>query len=56
MTGRRCYALELAPAFVDVALLRWQRFAGKEPALEDDGRSFAELAAARNGERKGGGR
>ena len=28
-TGRRCYALELAPAFVDVAVLRWQRLHGQ---------------------------
>jgi DNA modification methylase len=29
MTGRRCYALELSPAFCDAAMLRWQRFTGK---------------------------
>jgi DNA modification methylase len=29
LTGRRCYALELAPAYVDVAVTRWQRFTGK---------------------------
>ena len=47
MSGRRCYALELAPAFVDVAVLRWQRFAGKEATLEGDGCCFAEIAAER---------
>lgn len=26
-TGRRCYAMELAPEFVDVARIRWTRFA-----------------------------
>ncbi|MGO8685197.1 MAG: DNA modification methylase [Thermoleophilia bacterium] len=46
-TKRRCYALELSPVFVDVAVLRWQRFAGQEAILDGDGRSFAELAAAR---------
>jgi DNA modification methylase len=30
MIGRRCYALELSPTFVDVAVTRWQRFTGKE--------------------------
>jgi DNA modification methylase len=30
MTGRRCYALELSPVFVDVAVTRWQNFTGKE--------------------------
>jgi DNA modification methylase len=29
MTGRRCNALELSPAFVDCAIERWQRFTGK---------------------------
>ena len=46
-TGRRCYAIELAPGFVDVAVLRWQRFTGKEATLEGDGRSFAEIAVER---------
>jgi DNA modification methylase len=26
-TGRRCYAMELAPEFVDVARIRWTNFA-----------------------------
>jgi DNA modification methylase len=30
MTGRRCYAIELSPVFVDVAVTRWQNFTGKE--------------------------
>jgi DNA modification methylase len=28
--GRRVYAIEIAPAFVDVAVLRWERFTGKK--------------------------
>jgi DNA modification methylase len=28
MTGRRCYAVELAPAFVDTAVARWEAFTG----------------------------
>ena len=28
MTGRSCYAIEIDPAYVDVALLRWQAFTG----------------------------
>jgi DNA modification methylase len=28
MSGRRCYAIELSPAFVDVAVVRWQNFTG----------------------------
>src|SRR5260370_39551726 len=31
------------PAYVDVAILRWQAFAGKTATLEKDGRSFSEV-------------
>jgi DNA modification methylase len=30
MSGRACYALELAPTFVDVALARWEAFSGSK--------------------------
>jgi DNA modification methylase len=46
-TGRVCLGLELDPAYVDVAVQRWQAFTGKAAVLEGDGRSFADLAAAR---------
>jgi hypothetical protein len=26
MTGRSCFAIEIDPAYVDVAVLRWQAF------------------------------
>ena len=29
MTGRRCYAMELSPAFVDCAVTRWEHFTGR---------------------------
>ncbi|RYD53741.1 MAG: site-specific DNA-methyltransferase [Verrucomicrobiaceae bacterium] len=47
MTGRCCHAIELSPAYVDVAVMRWQAFTGQEATLEDDGRSFAEVTAER---------
>ena len=47
MTGRRCFGAELAPAFCDVIVSRWQRLTGKEATLEGDGRSFSEIAAER---------
>ena len=28
-TGRRCFALELEPRYVDVAVLRWEAFTGE---------------------------
>ena len=30
MTGRRCYAIEQSPAFVDAAVARWERFTGRQ--------------------------
>ncbi len=47
MTGRRCFAIELNPAYVDVAVRRWQAFTGQEAVLQADGRSFDEVAAER---------
>ena len=45
--GRVCHAIEISPAYVDVAVTRWQEFTGKAATLADDGRSFAEVAAER---------
>ncbi|MFO7856530.1 MAG: site-specific DNA-methyltransferase [Paracoccaceae bacterium] len=45
-TGRACLAMELSPAYVDVAVRRWEAFTGKAAALEGGG-SFAETAAER---------
>ena len=47
MTGRACHAIELSPAYVDVAVQRWQAFTGQHAVLESDGRSFPEIAEAR---------
>lgn len=46
MTGRRCYAIELSPAYVDVAVKRWQEFTGKK-AVNEIGQTFEEVAASR---------
>jgi DNA methylase len=53
MTGRSCFAIEIDPAYVDVAVLRWQAFTGEDARLDKDGRSFAEVAAERRGESAG---
>jgi DNA modification methylase len=42
MTGRRCLALELSPAYVDVAVRRWQNFTGQSATRERDGLPFGE--------------
>ncbi|QHQ35439.1 site-specific DNA-methyltransferase [Algicella marina] len=48
--GRLAHAVELDPAYVDVAVRRWEVFTGKEAVLEGDGKCFAEVAAERAGE------
>jgi DNA modification methylase len=47
MTGRACHAIELNPAYVDVAVKRWQNFVGAEAVLEATGASFAEVCEQR---------
>jgi DNA modification methylase len=47
MTGRCCHAIELSPAYVDVAVLRWQAFTGQEAVLDAEGRSFDAVSAER---------
>jgi DNA modification methylase len=42
MTARSVYAIELSPAYVDVAVLRWQNFTGSTATLEATGETFAE--------------
>ena len=44
---RRCYAIEMAPQFVDVAVKRWQHATSNEATLEDTGKTFAEMEALR---------
>ncbi|MGR3375044.1 site-specific DNA-methyltransferase [Salipiger abyssi] len=46
-TGRVCYGIELNPAYVDVAIARWQNLTGKEAMLEGTDQSFADLKAKR---------
>jgi DNA modification methylase len=48
MTGRSCHAIELNPAYVDVAVKRWQAFTGVAALHEEDGRSFDDVAAPRS--------
>jgi len=46
-TARVCYGIELDPAYVDVAVERWQQFSGEAAVLDGDGQSFDEIKAAR---------
>ncbi|MCE5308176.1 MAG: site-specific DNA-methyltransferase [Acidobacteriales bacterium] len=45
--GRQARLIELEPRYCDVAVTRWQEWSGQAATLEADGRTFAELAAAR---------
>ena len=45
--GRKCRAIEIQPAFVDVALRRWEEATGQHAVLEGTGRTFAEVAEER---------
>ena len=51
--GRRCFAMELSPAFVDVAVIRWQESTGKSATLDGSSVTFDEIAAAREREADG---
>ena len=46
-TGRACLGIELNPAYVDVAVERWQQFTGQTATLDGDGRSFDEIKTGR---------
>ncbi|MGA2197894.1 MAG: DNA methyltransferase, partial [Bryobacteraceae bacterium] len=49
-TGRICYGMDLDAKYVDVAVLRWQRFSGKQAVLDGDGRTFEATAQVRRRE------
>jgi DNA modification methylase len=42
-SGRTCVGLEIDPAYVDVAVQRWQSFTGKQAVRVSDGRAFDAL-------------
>jgi DNA modification methylase len=45
--GRVCYGIDIDPKYIDVAILRWQRFSGQKATLDGDGRTFHEIAQER---------
>jgi DNA modification methylase len=47
-TGRRGYGIEIDPRYVDIAILRWQRYTGKSARLDGSGASFEEIAVQRS--------
>ena len=49
ITGRHVYAVELNPAYVDVAVKRWQEYTGQQAILEGENKTFAEVQKQRHG-------
>ena len=47
-TGRVCFGVELNPAYVDVAVERWQSFTGQEALLAETGETFASIRGKRH--------
>ena len=47
MSDRVYFGIELNPAYVDVAVQRWQDFTGKDAILDGDGRTFSDVKAQR---------
>jgi len=45
--GRACYAIELEPAFVDLAVRRWEAFTGEKAVLLSNGGLFEAVASER---------
>ena len=44
--GRKCYAMELSPQYVDLTVQRWQEFTGQTATLESNGKPFISLKKA----------
>jgi hypothetical protein len=44
---RRVFAMEIRPAYVDVAVERWPSEAGKESILDGEGKPFSQVNAGR---------
>ncbi len=46
-TGRICYAIEQEPAYVDVAVRRWEAFTGDTASLQNDANQFEKQGVAK---------
>jgi DNA modification methylase len=46
-TGRKCLAMEISPAYVSMAVMRWQNFTGKEATHAETGDTFLQVSQAR---------
>ena len=48
-TERRCYAVELNPAYVDMAVRRWEKITNRKAILEGSGKTFSDAEKERVG-------
>jgi hypothetical protein len=55
-TGRTCYGCEISPAYIDVAIRRWQEFTESTAIHLETGLTFDQLATRRNQLGSGDGR
>ena len=46
--GRRCFAMEISPAFVDVAVRRWEAATGKAAVLDGTDQTFESVSEERS--------
>ena len=46
--GLRCYAIELEPRFVDVAIWRWEKLTGQKAEVMEDGVADEDTETAAN--------
>ena len=47
LTDRICYGLDIDPHYMDVIVRRWQKLTGHPATLENDGRTFDQIAEER---------
>jgi DNA modification methylase len=48
-TGRRCFAMDIDPLYVDVAIRRWQRHTGDDAVQAVSGRRFRDMDEPKSG-------
>jgi DNA modification methylase len=46
--GRRCYAIELEPRFVDVTISRWEELTGQKAEVMEEGAADENTGTAAN--------
>ncbi len=49
-TGRRAYAMEIEPVYVEIAIRRWEDYTGEHAIHAEAGRTFAEMQKIRSQE------